>query len=486
MECPDLNANDLRPIMILGSGSFGEVYLSETLDSELLAVKVIKDKISLSPPEVHIQSSIENHYIMSLKYMSFGEKVTMGMPAAAGDLKMLSELNLEFGNLISICRKLIEAVYCLHRNGYIHRDIKPANVLLNLVNYNDGSREVEIFEPVLIDFGLSVPVKSVVSGMMGFSDIGTAVYLPIDIISSQYKIFNQASDIWALGATLYYIFTGEQLVNIVYEKGVNMKEKTLAYLKSITQVGNGTGPYLRSKLNAMKGSKIPTVYHERVVNLLVRMLDIDRDLRPTARDLLDDPLFDIIQTPIYDCIIKDIPWPPPNKDKLDFALIKEKIKIISYGITSHPGLRIVNIAGYYWTLDIAYRYFSLPYFENRQKLAAFNSKGILTAIIVIGMEMTGVHFEDASSITILGGHASREEIGDGIGEIMQAMGCNLHRRFLFESIRSKQECVELHKILMDPYSYYNYSANPVDVYSTISPEDGIMYYTIKDIIVCSG
>jgi serine/threonine protein phosphatase PrpC len=101
-------------------------------------------------------------------------------------------LGLEEGRNIAI--KLARAVAALHRVGIIHRDIKPDNVILE----SDGSLK-------LIDLGV---VR--VSGLEEFSreEIpGTPGYLAPEMFAGESG--NEATDVYALGVTMYRAFTGE-------------------------------------------------------------------------------------------------------------------------------------------------------------------------------------------------------------------------------------------------------------------------------------
>jgi len=119
------------------------------------------------------------------------------MPLYAGELleSRLARrpgIGLEEGRNIAI--KLARAVASLHNAGIIHRDIKPDNVILEA----EGSLK-------LIDLGV---VR--VPGMEDFpsSDIpGTTAYMAPEMFTGEPG--NTATDIYALGTTLFRAFTGE-------------------------------------------------------------------------------------------------------------------------------------------------------------------------------------------------------------------------------------------------------------------------------------
>jgi serine/threonine protein kinase len=101
-------------------------------------------------------------------------------------------LGLEEGRNIAI--KLARGAAALHRAGVIHRDIKPDNVILE----SEGSLK-------LIDLGV---VR--VPGLEDYSseDIpGTAAYMAPEMFAGEPG--NEATDIYALGVTMFRAFTGE-------------------------------------------------------------------------------------------------------------------------------------------------------------------------------------------------------------------------------------------------------------------------------------
>jgi serine/threonine protein phosphatase PrpC len=101
-------------------------------------------------------------------------------------------LGLEEGRNIAI--KLARAATALHRTGIVHRDIKPDNVILE----REGSLK-------LIDFGV---VRIPGQEDSAPEDIpGTAAYMAPEMFEGEAG--NEATDIYALGVTLFRAFTGE-------------------------------------------------------------------------------------------------------------------------------------------------------------------------------------------------------------------------------------------------------------------------------------
>jgi serine/threonine protein phosphatase PrpC len=117
------------------------------------------------------------------------------MPLYHGELletRLTRRLGLEEGRNIAI--KLARGAAALHRAGIIHRDIKPDNVILE----PEGSLK-------LLDLGV---VR--VAGLEDFppEDIpGTPAYMAPEMFEGEPG--NEATDLYALGVTIFRAFTGE-------------------------------------------------------------------------------------------------------------------------------------------------------------------------------------------------------------------------------------------------------------------------------------
>ena len=102
---------------------------------------------------------------------------------------------------VEIIEKVCEAVEELHTHKTLHRDIKPDNVIL----CDDG-------RVVLIDFGLTKKVEETLGSstrqLTATTRFGSDGFAPPE----QYLksgIMGTYSDVYALGATLYFLLTGE-------------------------------------------------------------------------------------------------------------------------------------------------------------------------------------------------------------------------------------------------------------------------------------
>ena len=118
------------------------------------------------------------------------------------DGKSLGDMVKEEGFLsekraVGYIKKVSEALRYVHENNRLHLDLKPGNIM---VDSNDN--------PILIDFGASKQYDEE-SGENTSTLMGkTPGYAPIEQMSNTVVKFLPATDIYALGATLYKLVTG--------------------------------------------------------------------------------------------------------------------------------------------------------------------------------------------------------------------------------------------------------------------------------------
>ena len=101
--------------------------------------------------------------------------------------------------LIGLAVGLAQAVAGMHRRGVMHRDITPANIVI----FGDGV-------PCLVDFALATSLAEIRPEFTHHTQIvGTLAYLAPEQTGRTGRSVDQRADLYALGATLYELATGE-------------------------------------------------------------------------------------------------------------------------------------------------------------------------------------------------------------------------------------------------------------------------------------
>ncbi|MFC4041526.1 AAA family ATPase [Dactylosporangium siamense] len=103
------------------------------------------------------------------------------------------------GDLIGLAVQLAQAVAGMHRRGVMHRDITPANIVIS----NDGAL-------TLVDFALASSLAELRPEFTHHTEIvGTLAYLAPEQTGRTARPVDQRADLYALGATLYELATGD-------------------------------------------------------------------------------------------------------------------------------------------------------------------------------------------------------------------------------------------------------------------------------------
>jgi WD40 repeat protein/serine/threonine protein kinase len=114
---------------------------------------------------------------------------------------------------------LARAMDCAHQRGIIHRDLKPANILMaGNREQGTGNRDgptASLFPvpcslfPKITDFGLAKQIDSVVGRTRTGAIMGTPSYMAPEQAGGKSKEIGPATDVYALGAILYELLTGQ-------------------------------------------------------------------------------------------------------------------------------------------------------------------------------------------------------------------------------------------------------------------------------------
>lgn len=149
---------------------------------------------SLSHPNIVKVSALFDENDTAYYVMNYVEGESLAQKSRKGKL---SE-----SQIMRYLDQLLSALDYIHSRGITHLDIKPGNIM---IDHNDNV--------VLIDFGASklFNAQSVNKTMMtSMRPPFTPGYAPIEQENGNVKDMGPHCDIYALGATLYYLYTGEK------------------------------------------------------------------------------------------------------------------------------------------------------------------------------------------------------------------------------------------------------------------------------------
>ena len=108
--------------------------------------------------------------------------------------------------LLDLACGLAGSLAAVHRRGVVHRDLCPANILIPVV---DGERVADR-QPILIDFELSTTLaEDRFAAVLEQGLAGTLPYLAPEQTGRTGRPVDHRADLYALGATLYELATGE-------------------------------------------------------------------------------------------------------------------------------------------------------------------------------------------------------------------------------------------------------------------------------------
>lgn len=216
-------------------------------------------------------------------------------------------------------KQIASALKYMHEELHIcHYDVKPANILLD----NKG-------DAVLIDFGISKNYDA--SGhQTSTTPIGLSEgYAPIEQYQQNVEEFSPASDVYALGATLYFLLHGKRPVNAPCRAGgvdLLMKKNLSQGVKDIIIASMNISKRERAKSVDVFFGNIATSSHRKPVQDDDESTIIE-SRKDTYRNWLMETLCRIFGNNITKAhgtdidLIKDLHATPEQIDKLQFEIM---------------------------------------------------------------------------------------------------------------------------------------------------------------------
>ena len=195
-------------VRALGAGGMGAVYEAEDLESgRRVALKVLSHR--LDSPDARERFFREGRLAASINHPNsvyiFGTEEIGGTPVIAMELvsggtlqdRVRAQGPLPIGEAVDAVLQIIEGLEAAQRIGILHRDVKPSNCYLG----EDGAVKIG-------DFGLSIStaVRTEPALTATGAFLGTPAFCSPEQLRGEE--LNARSDMYAVGATLFYLLTG--------------------------------------------------------------------------------------------------------------------------------------------------------------------------------------------------------------------------------------------------------------------------------------
>jgi serine/threonine protein kinase len=197
----------------IGIGARSTIYLAK--DEETNAEVALKRVIFQRPEDVRVFEQVENefkvarrvdhpyirkcHNLKKVRSMLKVKEMLLSMEYFDGmNLEDCSSLSL--GDVLLVFRMIATALNAMHQQGYVHCDIKPNNILMS----KTGSIQI-------IDLGQSCKIGTVKRRIQGTPD-----YIAPEQVRR--KPMNPKTDVFNLGATMYWAMTGKHAPTLIPKK----------------------------------------------------------------------------------------------------------------------------------------------------------------------------------------------------------------------------------------------------------------------------
>jgi len=264
---PDLSGYKI--LGVLGKGSMGTVYRARQLSVDrVVALKVPRPEFASDPKFVERflreakAAARLNHrnIVMVFDAGKSGGNYYMAMEYVEGvSLRAIirKKGRIEEIDAVRLAIKVAQALDYIHSRHIIHRDIKPGNILITAGGV-----------PKLVDLGLAQNLASQESSISSTGmTMGTPHYISTEQIMGR-RDLDIRCDLYALGATLYVMLTGQP--------PYTGRTSAVVYAR-----------HLRDPLPDPR--RLNPRLSEAVTRVLARCLAKDREARyPTPRHLLAD------------------------------------------------------------------------------------------------------------------------------------------------------------------------------------------------------
>jgi serine/threonine protein kinase/formylglycine-generating enzyme required for sulfatase activity len=275
------NGNERYELIdVLGEGGMGIVYLAEQTHPirRRVALKVIKLGVDSRRATARFESERQALALMDHPNIArvfeagatedgrlyFAMEHVSGRPIG----EFCDQAKLSVAGRARLLATVCDAVQHAHQKGIIHRDLKPSNILVT----TQGAEPI----PKVIDFGVARAMNQRLTEHTMFTQLGVVVgsfrYMSPEQADCRLLEIDTRTDIYALGAVLYELLTGETPID------APTIEQT-GYAEVQRRIREEEPVKMSERVRRMVGSAAATVAAQRAADLasLARQLKGDLD-----------------------------------------------------------------------------------------------------------------------------------------------------------------------------------------------------------------
>ena len=196
---------------VVGCGGMAVVYAVKHRNGKRFALKMLHRELSLNPfirqrfvREGYVANRVEHDGAVAVIDDDITEdgSAFLVMELLHGvTLERLWEANgnrLTLECVLPICEQLLDVLAAAHTQSIVHRDLKPANVFITRTGV------VKI-----LDFGIARLREGDGSKTESGTTLGTPLFMPPEQASGRSRDIDARTDLWAVGATMFSLLSGE-------------------------------------------------------------------------------------------------------------------------------------------------------------------------------------------------------------------------------------------------------------------------------------
>jgi predicted Ser/Thr protein kinase len=195
----------------IGAGAMGQVWRAREIATDHIVALKMLDPARTGDEQILARLEIEGETLTKLRSAGQHEHVVpildfqvteshacivMEFIPGLSLKKWCDTQRLGLRERVGLVAQISRAAGWFHGLGVVHRDLKPANILVNAVTH----------QPVIVDFSIAKKNEGLTLTLTNEA-LGTAPYMAPEQFDRRQAPISPATDVYALGATLYELLT---------------------------------------------------------------------------------------------------------------------------------------------------------------------------------------------------------------------------------------------------------------------------------------